>query len=215
MRPKLGKEYSLVNYVKKLKDQQLLVEKKLYNKENEPIRGINYHSKKIDKNHIFICKGLQFKSEYLEEAINNGAIMYIAERKYEVDREIPYVLVKDIRKAMALLASLFYDYPQKKLKIIGVGGTKGKTTTAYFFKSALDSYLSDHQKKPAGLISSLMNYDGVEKKKSELTTLESLELIQYLATAFQAGIEYFVLEVSSQALKYHRTFGITFDLAVF
>ena len=207
--------YDLTRYLHELNKLNLIETADLFDQTDKLISGVTYNSKDVQKNSLFICKGANFKVEYLEEALENGAIAYLSEEKYDVDKEVPYILVADIRKAMAPVASLFYNYPQDKIKIIGVGGTKGKTTTSYFVKAVLDEYLSEQNKKPAGLISTIITYDGVQEEASRNTTPEAVELIQHLANAVKSGLEYFVIEVSSQALKYHRTDGIYFDVGIF
>ena len=172
-------------------------------------------SKKVEPGTLFICKGAHFKVDYLKEAIERGAIAYISEKKYDLEDEFPHLTVSDIRLAIPLLAETFYNHPQEKLTIVGVGGTKGKTTTSYFVKAILDTYLKDQGKAPAGLISSIANYEGDGEEVAQNTTPESLDLQKHLAQMVHAGLEYAVLEVSSQALKYHRTDRIEFDVAIF
>lgn len=103
---------------------------------------IHFDSRKVVENTLFICKGINFQSDYLIQAIHAGATGFLMEEKQrkELDMtlEIPGILVKHSQKAMALIAMHFYDYPQKKLRIIGVTGTKGKTTTSFFIKRILD-----------------------------------------------------------------------------
>ncbi len=207
--------YDLTRYVDELAQLDLIKSTNLFDQADKVISGVTYNSKDVQKNNLFICKGANFKVEYLEEALKNGAVAYISEKKYDLDKEVPYLLVSDIRKAMAPIASLFYNYPQDQIKIIGVGGTKGKTTTSYFVKAVLDEYLKSQNKKPAGLISTIVTYDGVKEEASRNTTPEAVELIKHLANGVKSGLEYFVIEVSSQALKYHRTDGITFDVGIF
>lgn len=207
--------YDLTRYVQELTKLNLIEATDLFDQSDKLIAGVTYNSKDVQKNSLFICKGANFKIDYLKEALGNGAIAYLSEEKYDVGEKIPYILVSDIRKAMAPTASLFYNNPQDKIKIIGVGGTKGKTTTSYFVKAVLDQYLTAENKKPAGLISTINTYDGVQEEPSRNTTPEAVELIQHLANAVESGLEYFVIEVSSQALKYHRTDGINFDVSIF
>lgn len=209
------KEYDLKHYTNELRTLDLLAEEKLLNSEKIIVSGLEFNSKKVKPGTLFICKGANFKKEYLIEAIERGAIGYVAEKNQDVGAEVPYVLVSDIQEAMAPLAEIFYNSPQEKLKIIGVGGTKGKTTTAYYLKLILDEYLKAEEKLPAGLISTIATYDGFTEEASKNTTPEALDLQRHLANAVEAGLEYLVMEVSSQALKYHRTDGVEFDVAIF
>lgn len=181
--------------------------------ENLEIGSISYDSRDIAGETLFFCKGLNFKDEYLEDAKQKGANSYIAERKMNVD--LSYIIVKDVRKAMMEIARFFYDYPDKKIKTIGVTGTKGKSSTVKFTKSILDEYLAKNGKKPAGLISTIDTFDGTKEFESSLSTPEALMLYKYLNNAVEAGLEYMVIESSSQAFKYDRMNNIDLDVAVF
>ncbi|MDD6920667.1 MAG: UDP-N-acetylmuramyl-tripeptide synthetase [Eubacteriales bacterium] len=166
------------------------------------ILDITFNSIEVSKQTAFFCKGESFKEEYLEDAIKRGAILYISEKKYSVD--LPCIIVKDVRRAMLVLASLFFGRPDEKLKIVAVTGTKGKSTTVMFLKHALDKCLVDENKKPVGLISSILTYDGKNSYESSLTTPEAIPLYRNLYNAVQSGLKYMIVEVSSQALKYDR-----------
>jgi UDP-N-acetylmuramoyl-L-alanyl-D-glutamate--2,6-diaminopimelate ligase len=116
---------------------------------------------------------------------------------------------------MALVADFYYNQIWKDLKIIGITGTKGKSTTAYFMKYILDEYLKDKKKPLSAIISGIDNYDGIINEESHLTTPEAMELHKHFSNAASSNIEYLSMEVSSQALKYDRTLGITFDVGCF
>lgn len=207
--------YDLAYYADKMKQLDLLTSKNFYAKNDAVVSGVTFNSKDVEKNNLFICKGSNFKVDYLKEAIKHGAVGYVSEKEYKLDVDIPYILVTDIRTAMAPIASIFYNHPQDKIKIIAIGGTKGKTTTSYFVKAMLDEYLRHQHKKPAGLISTIVTYDGIQEEPSQNTTPEAVDLIRHLANAVKSGLEYFVVEVSSQALKYHRTDGLPFEVGIF
>jgi len=209
------KHYDLNDYANELQTLGLLSKENLLDSKKTTVTGLEFNSKEVTPGTLFICKGANFKKEYLIEAIDRGAIGYVAETKQALKEEVPYLLVSDIRKAMAPLAETFYNHPQEHLTIIGVGGTKGKTTTAYYLKNILDKYLEAEDKPLTGIISSIMNFDGLKEEESKNTTPESLDLQRHLANAVEAGLKYIVMEVSSQALKYHRTDGIEFDVAIF
>ena len=162
---------------------------------------------------LFLCKGAHFKAKYLAQAAQKGAFAYVSETPYpQVD--LPCILVKDMRRVMAPLAVKYYNDPSSRLKVIGITGTKGKSSTAYYLKYILDEYLAEKGGR-CGVISSIDTYDGVEEFESHLTTPEPLELQRHFANALSAGLEYLVMEVSSQALKYHRTLGTRFAAACF
>lgn len=207
--------YHLEYYVDKLRAENLLVEENLLESANELVTGLEFNSKDVQSGTLFVCKGANFKKEYLIDAIERGALGYVAETKQVIEEDIPYILVTDIRIAMALLAEIFYNNPQDKLKIIGIGGTKGKTTTTYYVRAILDDYLKAEGKLPAGVSSTITTFDGFEEMEAANTTPEAMDLQKHLAKAVDAGLEYMVMEVSSQAFKYHRTDRLTFDVAIF
>ncbi|MDU5335957.1 UDP-N-acetylmuramoyl-L-alanyl-D-glutamate--L-lysine ligase [Enterococcus sp.] len=172
---------------------------------------ISYDSRKVDAETLFFCKGNNFQQRYLEQALTEGLTCYIAEQPYEVSAELA-IIVTDIRKALAVLSMAFYDYPQEKLKLIGITGTKGKTTVAYFTKKILDIATD----KKTALLSTLnTTLDGVTFFKSKLTTPESLDLYRMMAEAVNNGMTHLVMEVSSQAYKVARVYGLTFDVGIF
>lgn len=166
---------------------------------------ITYDSNKATYNTLFICKGSRFKEKYLIDAIESGATCYISEKKYNID--IPYIIVDDIRLATAALAKYYYDCACDKLKIIGITGTKGKTTASYMLKSILGD--------KAGMLSSIICFDGKQETLSSLTTPEPLELHEYFYKSVSNGMEYMIMEVSSQALKYHRVAYVNFHISAF
>ncbi len=176
-----------------------------------PVALVSYDSREVVPGTLFFCKGAHFKGEFLDQAIRQGAIAYISEKSWDVD--LPGILVKDLRPVMAPLADLFYGHPSGALKVIGLTGTKGKSSTAYYLKSILDVHLAGRSE--SGIISSIDTYDGVERFESHITTPEPLELQKHFANARDAGLEYLTMEVSSQALKYHRSLCTQFAAACF
>jgi len=162
---------------------------------------------------LFICKGAAFKQEYLESALMGGCFCYISETRYPVSA--PCILVTDVRRAMGRIADLAWGHPSGQLRIVGITGTKGKTTTAYFLQSALNVWRAAQGLPPAGLLSSIIIDDGFTCGPATLTTPEPLDLQRHLFHAVNAGCDYLVMEVSSQALKYDRVFGVELDTAVF
>ncbi|MFY9175284.1 MAG: UDP-N-acetylmuramyl-tripeptide synthetase [Peptococcia bacterium] len=201
-------------YARKIKESGLLVaEHYPQDLEKEIIHKVSYNSNDVAANTLFVCKGLGFKEEYLDQAINKGAIAYISEKDYHKD--IPCIIVNNIQETLSLVANIYYDYPWKKLKVIGVTGTKGKTTTAVYIKYILDEYLRSIGKPAAGLITTDSIIDGKRKTASHLTTPESLDLQLSFHNAVESGLQYMVVEVSSQALKYGRVSGVNFAVGVF
>jgi len=175
------------------------------------LHALSYDSRKVSADTLFFCKGLNFKEEYLVNALADGLEIYVAETPYEVNAPLG-IIVTDIKKAMAVLSMAFYDYPQNKLKLIGFTGTKGKTTAAYFTKYILDQTT---QQKTALLSTMNSTLDGKTFFKSTLTTPESLDLYKMMAEAVTNGMTHLVMEVSSQAYKTQRVYGLIFDVGIF
>jgi UDP-N-acetylmuramoyl-L-alanyl-D-glutamate-L-lysine ligase len=171
---------------------------------------LSYDSRDAGKDTLFFVKGLAFKEAYLAEAFAKGLEAYVAERRFESCGIA--VVVTDAKKAMAVVGMEFYGNPQEKLKLIAFTGTKGKTTTAYFTKRILD-YATGRKTALVSTIDTTL--DGVSYSKSQLTTPESLELLRMMAEAAENGMKCMVVEVSSQAYKTDRVYGIRFDLGIF
>ncbi len=181
--------------------------------ENTDISFISYDSNRIQNGTLFLCKGAHFKEEYLKSAEINGAVAYVSEKEYGVN--IPCILVSDVRLAMCLMALFYYKKCYEKFTLIGITGTKGKSTTTYFLKYILDMYLESLGEKMCGVISSIDTFDGIENFESHLTTPEPFDLHRHFDNAASAGLKYMVMEVSSQALKYGRVYGVNFDVGCY
>lgn len=204
---------SLKEYADVLEKKGLLISRNFSGSEEQIVESITYDSKKAGNGCLFICKGAAFKREYLVNAVQAGCIGYISETDHNIPG-VPYCIVKDIRDAMPPIASMFYDIPED-LKVTGLTGTKGKTTTAYFIKSIFDEAMHSAGKPEIAFLSTIETYDGKERISSGITTPESFEIYRHFRNAYDSGIRNVVMEVSSQALKYKRTDGIEFDTAVF
>ncbi|MFK4568481.1 UDP-N-acetylmuramoyl-L-alanyl-D-glutamate--L-lysine ligase [Enterococcus sp. UD-01] len=178
---------------------------------DKTFQALSYDSRKVNSETLFFCKGLNFKEEYLEKAVASGLEVYVAEQPFAGSAKLG-IIVTDIKKAMAVLSMAFYDYPQHKLKLIGFTGTKGKTTAAYFTK-----FILDHTTKQKTAMLSTMNstLDGKTYFKSQLTTPESLDLYRMMAEAAANQMTHFIMEVSSQAYKTNRVYGLFFDVGIF
>lgn len=223
---------SLKEYCEYLRKKGLTVEE--VNTEgvaDKEVAFISCDSQHVKRNTLFICKGENFKDEYLRDAIEKGAFCYVkesfgeygnreakdeeknAERKWD----FPCITVNDIRKAMSLISGYFYDYVwNEKLNMVGITGTKGKSTTAVFVKSVIDDYCQEKNLKKCGFLSGIYNYDGEKTDKApSLTTPETMELHGNLQRCIKNGCNFHVMEVSSQALKYMRTEALKYKIGVF
>ncbi len=182
------------------------------------IKNISCNSKKVTQDTLFVAiKGYDVDGhDYINDAIANGATAIMLEdinkiRNIILPDNVTFIVTKDSRYSLAISACNFYGNPSRKFKLIGVTGTKGKTTTTYMIKTLLEA-----QGKKVGLIGTIENYIGEDSLgESERTTPESLDLQRMFAQMVEQKVEYVVMEVSSQALKLNRVAGIKFDVGVF
>lgn len=173
---------------------------------NINISGIACDSRKVKKGDVFVAIP-GFKSDgsrFVSQAIENGASVIVTEStEAPVPAGIEKIVVASARKALAELACRFYDHPSNKLRIIGITGTNGKTTTAYLIQSIL---------KEAGYKTKLL---GTIDTPTGLTTPEAIDLQKWLAQCVKDGVTHVVMEVSSHALELDRVWGVDFDVAIF
>ena len=174
------------------------------------IGGLFTDTRKMEKNGLFIClRGENVDAHTLvNEAERMGAVAIVAEQK--VDTRLPIILVKDTRKFAGLLASKFYGEPSKFLKIIGITGTNGKTTSSYMLASILKN-----AGKKVGIIGTLGVVYADKHIPARLTTPDPIELHAYFADMLVAGVGYVVMEVSAHALYYKKIEGIYFCACIF
>lgn len=184
----------------------------LCGEEERQISTLVYDSRKVEEGSIFVCiSGAVFDGhKFIDEVIKKGAKVLVVEQDVEKREGVTILKVKDTRYALAMLSAAYFGYPAEKMKIIGITGTKGKTTTTYMVKSILES--AGHSVGLIGTIEIL--YKDVQIH-AEHTTPESYELQRYFRAMADAGCEYVVMEVSSQALMLHRTAGIFFEIGIF
>ena len=183
---------------------------------SQPVELVTCDSQCAVSGTLFIVKGAHFKGEYLRDAIGRGAFAYLSDQVWPEGEAVPCIRVTHVRRAMALLADFFYHSPSQQLNVVGITGTKGKSSTTYYLKYIFDSYLKGEAGgKKSGVISSIDTYDGVESFESHLTTPEPLDLQRHLSNAVQSGLGYLTMEVSSQGLKYDRMDGVRLAAAVF
>ena len=206
--------HTLREYVDALRDAGILVESTVSDElAAREIHCLTYDTRALSEDALFICKGAHFRESYLNDALSRGAIAYVAEKKHNVDA--PCLLVNDIRYSLVVLGQLFYNHVTDKLTSVGITGTKGKSTTAYYVRYILNDWLRAQSMPECAILSSIDNYDGKSTEESHITTPEVLELYQHFENAYESGISHLVMEASSQALKYGRVRGITYDVAAF
>lgn len=179
---------------------------------NKEINKIEYDSKKIEQGDIFVAINgyKEDGNKYIEAAVKNGAVAVVFQGEVEKLEGVTYIKVEDSRIALAVMSATYYGNPARKLKLIGVTGTKGKTTTTYMIR---DIMLASGKK--IGMIGTICNTYGNVKEESIRTSPESLDLQALLARMVDAGMEYVVMEVSSHALELNRVYGIKFIVGVF
>lgn len=179
---------------------------------NREINKIEYNSNKIKNGDVFVAiTGYKDNGiKYIDDAISKGAVAIVHEGDIEHKEDITYIKVENARIALAIMASTYYGDPARKLKMIGITGTKGKTTTAYMVR---DIMLASGKK--IGMIGTVCNTYGKVTEESIRTSPESLDLQALLARMVDAGMEYVVMEVSSHALELERVYGIKFLVGVF
>lgn len=204
-------KHGLKEYLSLLTENKLVLEHEI---NSTDIEYISYNSKDIKKNTLFICKGAHFREEYLQNAVNSGAVCYISDKKYD-NVQCGCIIVSNLRRAMALCVNLYFERVWEGLNLVGITGTKGKSTTTYFLKYILDEYLQSMKKPLCGYISSIDTFDGVNLFESHLTTPEPIELNRHFKNACDSKMEYLVMEVSSQALKYDRVYGVEFKVGCY
>lgn len=185
---------------------------------NLDITNIHSDSRKIKEGGLFIAINGFTKNgiEFIPNAIKNGAKALIVEPDVDINslnisKNIPIISVSNTRRALAQVACEFYDNPSKKLKLIGITGTKGKTTTTFMVKSILEAHGLN-----VGLIGSIAVYINNEKiEDTDRTTPESIEIQKHLATMVKKNVDVAIIEVSSQAMKLERVTGCDFEIALF
>ena len=182
------------------------------------ISNITNNSAEVNGESIFIAiKG--FKTDgrrFISDAISNGAKAVVMEEDGETpdalfsQNDVVKIVVSNSRKTFAELSCTLYENPSRELKLIGITGSNGKTTTAFYVKNILET-----AGYKTGLLGTISNYVGKEKIESTLTTPESNKINQYMREMVEADFTYCVMEVSSHALALGRVHGLDFDYAIF
>lgn len=176
------------------------------------ITTVAYDSRRVESGSLFICiKGAVADGHrFAEAAVNKGASALVVEDDVTVPENVTVIRVEDSRYALACIAAEYFGNPADKLKVIGITGTKGKTTTTYLVKSILDS--AGHK---CGLVGTIETIIGDKVIKASNTTPESYVLQDYFKQMVDCGCDCVVMEVSSQGLMLHRTAGFTFEIGIF
>ena len=190
------------------------------------ISGLDYNSRRVEPGYVFVAMRGESSdgNRYIDVALKNGAVAVVTDSKSEHPRHhVPWAVVPSGRRALSRLSANFYGHPADKLKIIGITGTNGKTTTSFLCESILR-----HCGRPSALIGTIEYHVPVKANAGQSganvpykvmpsphTTPEALELNQVFAEAFAAGATHAVMEVSSHALAQERVWGVPYEVAVF
>ncbi|MDD3218672.1 MAG: UDP-N-acetylmuramoyl-L-alanyl-D-glutamate--2,6-diaminopimelate ligase [Lachnospiraceae bacterium] len=176
------------------------------------VKDVVYDSRKVSEGSLFICiRGAVVDGhKFVTDVVSKGAKVLVVEEAVVVPEDVTVLLVKDSRYAMACISAAYFDHPAEKLKIIGITGTKGKTTTTYMVKSILEN-----AGYKVGLIGTIEAIIGDKVIPASNTTPESYVVQQYFAQMVDAGMDCVVMEVSSQGLMLHRTAGFLFEIGIF
>ncbi len=182
------------------------------------VSGVEYDSRKVIDGSIFVAiKGYNTDGHlFLQDALNKKCVAVVVENNDAVPDSLVNhfkavkILVNDTRQTLAELSKVYFENPSKKLRLVGITGTNGKTTTSYFLKNIYET--SGYK---VGLIGTISNYIGKEKIESRLTTPESNDLNRMLNQMRSSGCDYAVIEVSSHSLVLKRVYGLNFAFALF
>jgi UDP-N-acetylmuramoyl-L-alanyl-D-glutamate--2,6-diaminopimelate ligase len=185
--------------------------KKIVGNAQKEIEGITYHSKQMGRGFLFAAiRGVEVDGHrFIEEAVQRGAEVIVSEEEREVSNRT-LILVSNSRRALAKISSNFYGDPSSRLKLIGITGTNGKTTTTYLLESIFKKAGCN-----TGVIGTINYRFGQKTTSAPNTTPESLDLQRILHEMLKGGASHVVMEVSSHGLDLNRVFGCQFDAVVF
>ena len=176
------------------------------------VTAVTYDSRRAMHGSAFVAlRGLKADgAEFAAQAVSRGAALVVAETPRPDDATTPWIVVSDARLALALLADRFYDHPSRRMQVIGVTGTNGKTTTSYLLASVLDA-----AGLKAGLLGTVSYRLGAEEREASRTTPEAPDVQQLLDEMLRQGCKSAVMEVSSHALALKRVDGMRFTAGIF
>jgi UDP-N-acetylmuramoyl-L-alanyl-D-glutamate--2,6-diaminopimelate ligase len=169
-------------------------------------------SRKAVNASLFVCiKGGKVDGhQFAQDAVRRGASAVVCERELDTDRPITQVVVDGTRKSLAHLAARFFDEPSRDLKVVGITGTNGKTTTVHYIRSIIEEW-----GEPVGTMGTLGHWLGDGVKKDFFTTPEAPDLHRYMRTMLDRGLRFCVMEVSSHAIALSRVDHVSFDVVAF
>lgn len=184
----------------------------IFGNQNIEISGIAFDSRKVRKGFLFVCiEGFKVDGhQFIQTALENGAVALLVQKKVDVPEDITVVEIEDTRYGLAYVADKFFSHPSGKFNLIGVTGTKGKTTTTHMIKSVLEE-----AGELVGLIGTIANRIGNQILPAERTTPESYDLQALFDEMNSKGVNSVVMEVSSQGLELHRVSCTEFNIGVF
>lgn len=176
------------------------------------IRGVTYDSRKALPGYLFVCiDGFSTDGhQYAQQAVDNGACTLVVEKDVYIVGDVTTIKVANTREALAAISAEWFDHPSAEMCLLGITGTKGKTTTTYMIRSILEK-----SGRTVGLIGTVANCIGGEKIPARRTTPESYDLQEMFERMKEKGADSVVMEVSSQGLKLHRVSFCDFDIGVF
>ncbi len=174
------------------------------------ITSLCIDSRKVERGALFFCTpGLQVDAhKFAPQAVEKGAVALVVQRRLDLD--VPQVLVEDVRKALSYMAAEYFGNPAEKLMMLGITGTKGKTTTSFLVKSIMEA-----AGVKCGLIGTVCSMIGEETLPNRLTTPDPIETQTLLRRMVDAGMECVIMEVSAHALDMHRLAGVKFKVGAF
>lgn len=189
--------------------EQIEIEEKIIDIE---IKSIEYDSRKVVPGSLFVCiEGYKLDGhEFINDAIEKGAVAVLISKDVHVPGGTAVIKHSNTRKALAEISSNFYGNPSRKMNLVGVTGTKGKTTTTFMIKSILEC--AGHK---VGLIGTIANCVGDKVLSADRTTPESLELQELFLEMHNEGLDTVVMEVSSHSLELFRVYSCDFDIGIF
>lgn len=174
------------------------------------VTSLETDSRRVKSGSLFFCiRGLRVDAhDFAAMAAQAGAAALVVE--HEVEADCPQIVVSDVREALSRIAAIFYGHPARELKLIGITGTKGKTTSSYLTKAILET-----AGYKVGLIGTVCSMIGDTQIPANLTTPDPIDFQSLLRRMADAGVEYVVMEVSAHALALRKLCGIRFDVAAF